>query len=678
MILTNGAEGGTNGATVTKANSGGDSGQPWDNIAINGSGSLTYSSAQVMSGSLSYYVSTTASPGQAFMVWTSQITQPGKTMYMAVHCYITSRVSTTRFIQFTNVSINNCGGVGLSASGTSFTLQDSTSTIVATSTTTVPVNQWIRLEMMVFSDATAGQIELKIFLDPTSAVPTEIITTSASQNTRGDDIAAAVFGNLSNTANFGMYLDNIAVQDTAYVGLNPYISNFRQNSAEGQPNGTTLTRANSGGGSGTPFDIAFLNGGAAVTFSTAQSMHGSQSYLASCPNSTDWFVLSFSNGVNDTSGAYRFYIYLNAFSSAACDIAFPRAATGSVAKVQIGTTGVLAVCDTTGSLIKSFSTSPLTTGVWYRIEQQCVVGTTTTNGTITTQYFLGDSLVPIDSYSASNVNTGTSPIIDFRVGKLTISQGTINAYFDDIACVNGNNFLIGPSSVNATTSWVNEQVVPPIILTGSGYSTSSTSTNATSIALNKPGSLADGDYLMVCIAHQLTGGVLNVPSGWSTLTTSTSGGSQGIYYKYISSAAAETATNYTWTIGVAGRYVADLVIVRGANIGTFADVVGSWSYGSSTSIVDNSVSTLSANTTLVAFNVNYLTTTTVATITAPNGFTQSTQQNSPTTANTTDSQIAYMNLPATTVTGNQTFTFSTTTAARAGIMFAIKALSISN
>ncbi len=37
-----------------------------------------------------------------------------------------------------------------------------------------------------------------------------------------------------------------------------------------------------------------------------------------------------------------------------------------------------------------------------------------------------------------------------------------------------------------------------------------------------------------------------------------------------------------------------------------------------------------------------------------------------------------MNLPTTTVTGTQTFTFSTGTAVRAGIMFAIKALSISD
>ncbi|MEO5950700.1 MAG: hypothetical protein ABIQ04_04595 [Candidatus Saccharimonadales bacterium] len=453
MILINTAEGGTDGTTITTANSGGDSGQPWNNVTGGGATTMTYSSLTSAHGSLSYHITTGSTGSNAYMYWSTAVSQPGKTMYMQSYWYFSTTPVNTPFIfEYTNASIQTIGGFGIG--GNKLIVKDSSGTTVSTSSTSIPLGQWFRTEMMLFSNVSAGQIVLKIYLTKDGKTPTETITTPATINTRGDDINAGIWGNVASTANIDYYLDDMSLQDIGYIGPNPYISKYHQNTAEGQPNSTGLTRANSGGGSGTAFDIVSLNGSASVIYSNFPTMHGNRSYYSFCSTSTDWFVLAFNNQVNDMTGAYRFYVYLNSMSSATTDIAYTRSATSSVAKVQIGNTGILSVCDSTGAAIKAFSTTPLTTATWYRIEQQCTVGTSTTNGTINTQYFLGDSLTPLDSYSVSNVNTGTTPIIDCRFGKISSTQGTMNAYWDDIAFTSGNMYPIGPASVQATTSWV--------------------------------------------------------------------------------------------------------------------------------------------------------------------------------------------------------------------------------
>ncbi len=450
MLLINSAEGGTNGSTVSIGNSGGDSGDAWTAVTISGSGTLTYSNSFAAHGGLSYFVNTTTA-GQCFAQWHSNtFSQPGKTMYSQCYVYFPSTpVTVSRFVQFANSSVQNCGGIGIS-SGNAFTLSDSASTVVATSSTTIPTNQWIRLEFMIFSDVSAGQMQLKIFLTPDSTTPDEVLTTSATINTRGDAVNSFVIGNFSNSAGVSFYFDDVAVQETGYIGPNHYISPFYQNSAEGQPDTTALTVANSGGVSGTPFDTVALTGASTAVFSTLQAAKGVSAYKIDC-DSAGLAQLIFSNGISDTAGALRYYLYLTALPSNTIDVAAFRNSSSVICKLQMTSAGALRVTNSSGTSVKTFS-GTLATSTWYRLEMQCVVGVVTGAGVVSAQYYVGDSLSAVDSFSSPSVSTGTDLIYDCRIGKYS-GSGTFSAYIDDIAYTSNRAYIIGPSSHQLVLGW---------------------------------------------------------------------------------------------------------------------------------------------------------------------------------------------------------------------------------
>lgn len=217
MLLVNTAEGGTNGTVVTTGNSGGASGTAWSTVNVGTSGTtVQFSAAQQAIGGLSYLFTTGGTAESAFMTWSTPIT-PGLTTYARAYCYIqSSTVSIFRFLQLTDASFLSCGGIGTTALS-KFKLINSAGSLVGTSTTTAPQNQWIRLELKVFSDASVGEIELKIFLNSQSNTPTETLA-ATNVNTRGGNIAAAVFGIDVATSNLTMYQDNMAVSNTGYIG----------------------------------------------------------------------------------------------------------------------------------------------------------------------------------------------------------------------------------------------------------------------------------------------------------------------------------------------------------------------------------------------------------------------------------------------------------------------------
>lgn len=217
MRAINNAEGMSNGTVVTTGNTGSGANNPWDTVQLDGQ-TIEFSGAQAAHGQLSYHFSIAATAGP-YVIWDNvTITADTKTMYARAYVYHASSPATTgRFMQFTNTSVALIGGVGIDSSD-NLALKDSTGTTVSTSSTVVPTNAWFRLEMMVFSSATVGQIELKIYLTPDSTTPTETVTSAANLNTRGDDIKLAIFGLPTSVASADFYMDDLAVQDTGYIG----------------------------------------------------------------------------------------------------------------------------------------------------------------------------------------------------------------------------------------------------------------------------------------------------------------------------------------------------------------------------------------------------------------------------------------------------------------------------
>lgn len=118
-----------------------------------------------------------------------------------------------------------------------------------------------------------------------------------------------------------------------------------------------------------------------------------------------------------------------------------------------------------------------------------------------------------------------------------------------------------------------------VVQTGAGNVTSAVASSATAITVSKPSNTADGDLLLaLVVSRNGDSGYSSVPSGWTLVPGQPSipagSGSMRWYSKPIPSAAAETATDYTWSgATVSGRVAAIIVRVTGWHPSTPVDAL---------------------------------------------------------------------------------------------------------
>lgn len=223
----------------------------------------------------------------------------------------------------------------------------------------------------------------------------------------------------------------------------------KRNTAEGQANATPLTAANSGGASGDAFS-SIGGAGGTCTFSTAQFMHGSQSYLMSA-TSGNTFIPAWTFPATPQL-ATQFFFRLLALPTNPVTLAQIRNATGNAAKITINAANKLQIQDATGTSLTTFATI-LAINTWYRVEVEAQPGTTIANGTINAGYYLGDAAEgsPVDARYASGatVNAGITGLTTFQPGiAATAAAGTFQVYYDDPSYTVGS---ITPIGVGAST-----------------------------------------------------------------------------------------------------------------------------------------------------------------------------------------------------------------------------------
>lgn len=219
---------------------------------------------------------------------------------------------------------------------------------------------------------------------------------------------------------------------------------LKRNTAEGQTNGTTLTAANSGGGSGDAITSMGGSGGTTI-FSSAQSMHGTQSY--DCSATSGNTTIPDFDFTASPQGAFQFYFRLPVLPSAAITIAQVRNSSGNAAKIGVTNVNKLNIQNAAGAAIATFATT-LLANTWYRAEIEVIPGTTATNGTINSGYYLGDTAEgsPVDARYASGatVNAGTANLSKYQWGlPQTAAAGTFHVFFDDIGFDSSTSTPIG-------------------------------------------------------------------------------------------------------------------------------------------------------------------------------------------------------------------------------------------
>lgn len=216
----NNAEGGTLGATVTTANSGVPSGNPWDSVVIGTSASAVFDNTHVAHGGMAYKIATGATATQVLLKWTETSGVP--LVYFRLYIYMTSNSTAVRAVEYRTGTGGGSAGPSVLVTGTgALQLQDATFTTQITFTNHVPLNQWVRIEGFFTADPANGQMSASLFTSMDALIPAETHSGSGfNTSAAGTTVFTQFwFGQASSVANTpALWLDDLALSATAPIG----------------------------------------------------------------------------------------------------------------------------------------------------------------------------------------------------------------------------------------------------------------------------------------------------------------------------------------------------------------------------------------------------------------------------------------------------------------------------
>lgn len=217
VLASNTFETGTNGVAVSSANSGGSADTAFDSVSIGTGATLAYDNARAVAGVLSCQVATGVSTSLSFAEWAAATLGTQDTVFLRGYFFFTANPAAAHRIMAAFGSATTRASIQVSASG-KLRSHLPAGGIIQTMTASIPLNQWFRVEARITGSAANGQIEVALFSTAASSIPTEVITSSATQNL-GGQIDSARWGlstALANVAPF--WIDNVAVGIGGYVG----------------------------------------------------------------------------------------------------------------------------------------------------------------------------------------------------------------------------------------------------------------------------------------------------------------------------------------------------------------------------------------------------------------------------------------------------------------------------
>lgn len=212
VTLVNSFEGGTNGVTITNANSGGASGNAFDSGAL--SGSPAFSNTHAAHGALGCEIASSGTA--AYVGWATSLGTQTQTWFRQYLYFTANPGGTTYLNQFVELGVANCASILITSAG-QLLFWDTSGTTQITSTEAVPLNQWIRVEGFVISSASIGQLSLSIYNSMDSITPTETHTTAANIDTNGG-LNSVWFGVTFSSQTLTYWLDDVGVSTTGYLG----------------------------------------------------------------------------------------------------------------------------------------------------------------------------------------------------------------------------------------------------------------------------------------------------------------------------------------------------------------------------------------------------------------------------------------------------------------------------
>ena len=214
ILLQNTADG-SNGVAVSTGNSGGALGSPFDTITISAGGAVTYDTSANAGGTSSIKA---ASQGvSAYVGWTSTSlgTQSDiyARMYLRFAAYPSAGAAVMRFASGANttatINVTNTGQLRI---------RNSAGTLLGSGTSTIPLNQWVRLEAHVQPSASSGTVNVRLYLQANSSTINETVNvTNAALTATVDEVDFGLIRNAS--AGDIMWFDELATADS-WIGPN--------------------------------------------------------------------------------------------------------------------------------------------------------------------------------------------------------------------------------------------------------------------------------------------------------------------------------------------------------------------------------------------------------------------------------------------------------------------------
>jgi hypothetical protein len=204
--LNNSADGGTQGATVSVANSGGASGNAWNSVV--GTPTITFDNTHAI-GPLAYRVAGAASAQQMAWSFTAIIEMWGR-----IYLWSNANPSASTGIVRPTIGGAQAARIRLDADSR-LTLADAGNAAEVTTANPVPTGQWVRVEWRIQFVASGAAVALRTYNGADSTAPTENLSGTAAGIGAGCD--GCQFGSFNSTTWAGWF-DAIQINDTGFPG----------------------------------------------------------------------------------------------------------------------------------------------------------------------------------------------------------------------------------------------------------------------------------------------------------------------------------------------------------------------------------------------------------------------------------------------------------------------------
>jgi hypothetical protein len=212
-VKQNTFEGGSDGVTISEANSGGASGDAFDAVSYSGNGVLEYDTGRVLHGMVSarHY-----SPGTVSSTSRVKWTYTGNSAYVRFYVYLPATLTTTYGIfRVTDSAVGVQIGIRVNSSGVLQVIDAASTAVWASSALTT--DAWHRVEL--WYDLAAGDFEARIFSggDLEGATPSQ--SGSSTTATLGTGPQALAFGMVAGSSSaFDFNTDSLAYGVDDWLG----------------------------------------------------------------------------------------------------------------------------------------------------------------------------------------------------------------------------------------------------------------------------------------------------------------------------------------------------------------------------------------------------------------------------------------------------------------------------